>query len=183
MYMQVLTRNTFFGSEIGCMTFTRFISRQCKGLAAYLIILPLGGCSFNEYGASTARVFQAEGAFVYELEARGVHLATDQHGLSINFGTYREVVAFDAVCLPSDARRLNRKSLRKSADPVLSVREVHGIAMAVGARETGITIGQRQHAMLLSGDIENDAYRELFFDLHQLGKTQLKTRGWSSCRQ
>lgn len=161
-----------------------FFSKRPTPLTLVLVTtFTASGCSFNEHGSSISQITKADGAFVYELQARGIHFASSPRGASVSIGEFREVLVFSSECFAGDIAPLTRKSLLDTAIPALSVLDVKGAALAVGLRDTGVTVGRRQQMLLLSGNAERSAYRELFYDTEKLELTRLRAKGWKLCLQ
>ena len=143
-----------------------------------ILSLLIASCSVNEYGTSRISRWHTDTLVGYRATASGVHLDTRGRTPSLTIGRFEAFHIFPAVCDDvRDVAALSTEELFNKIHPHVSIRRNFGLQMVASPVEAGVTIGFREHIMLLLVDKSTAIRRRLTLDGTEFQNSQLLFEG------
>jgi hypothetical protein len=142
----------------------------------------LGACSINEFGLVSTKHIQGDGALIHAISAPGIHIDTRDAQPSISLGYYKATHIFPLSYGDiSDTSVFTNAELFRALRPQLSISRIVGGQIKSGQGETSLTLGMREHAVLISLDRSQQNCRILSYRPEDLEKTYLRVTKNDDC--
>ncbi|MEM8580110.1 MAG: hypothetical protein AAGF50_02795 [Pseudomonadota bacterium] len=164
----------FRGRNFAMATLARRVAFVPHKMCAHAMVIVSGltvlsGCSFNDIGLVDQQLIEADGAFVHQLEAPGLHVNSFDQSFELSIGYYRSLRFYSSGKF-SEGTSVSRM-----------FKQISGVYFHMNKSEITFSIGYRERATLFLIDRSGSACGIVNVDINDLRNTVFREFPLDDC--